>query len=278
MKNNLKILSAVFFAITINSVFSASVTETVLGTSDPWLAGMPNGATASSGDVAPAQSPAEMVDLQVSPGQFLIFSASGKVGHIATATRFGPEGDTSRVVVHREGAENGISSCRAPINSLVGVFLGPGLPSLTPAPVSLNFESQAARDYASLSPALKQVFFIGDGLTSTGSTQGIRVPPGATRLFLGPMDGFSWYDNVGAFIVTVTVVPVPQLSIAASGGSDRSISWPTNLTGFSLEYTRILPAVVWYPATNAVVVQGNQFVVTMNTTVFQRQFFRLRKF
>ena len=274
MKINLKIPSAVFCALATSSVFAATITETVLGTSDLWLAGMPNGTTASSGDVAPSQSPAEMFDLQVFPGQFLFFSASGKVGNSATATRFGAEGDTSRVVVHREGAENGISSCRAPINALMGVFLGPGLPSLTPAPGTLDFEAQTGRDYTSLSPALKQVFFIGDGLTSTGSTQTIKVPSGATRLFLGSMDGFSWFDNAGAFVVTVT--PVPNLSIRAIESSRQSISWPTNLPGFSLEYTRTLPAFVWFPATNAVVVEGGQFVVTMSG-VFQRQFFRLRK-
>ena len=272
MNANRKMLSAVFCAITTGSVFSATIT--VPGTSDPWLAGMTNGATASGGDFAPAQSPAEVVGMQVFPAEFLLFSASGTVANKAGLTRFGPEGNTNGVLPHREGAENGISSCRAPINSLLGVFLGPDLPSLTPAPATLDFGAQTARDYANLSPALKQVFFIGDGHTSSGLIQSITVPSGATRLFLGSMDGFTWFDNVGAFIVTVA--PVPRLSIRVIDSSRSSISWPTNAADYSLEYTTDLPAVAWIATTNSAVVEGDQIVVTVSE-MFHQQFFRLRR-
>ena len=33
------------------------------------------------------------------------------------------------------------------------------------------------------------------------------MPVGATRLFLGTMDAFGWYDNTGSLSVTVTQAP-----------------------------------------------------------------------
>jgi hypothetical protein len=61
---------------------------------------------------------------------------------------------------------------------------------------------------------LKQVFFIGNGRTSTSAIQQVIAPAGATRLYLGTMDGFEWSNNVGAFNVEVTVTPsaVPEPS------------------------------------------------------------------
>ena len=71
-----------------------------------------------------------------------------------------------------------------------------------------------------LSPALKQVFFIGDGLTGTGTgtTQTFVVPAGATRLFLGVSDGVGWFNNSGAFNATVSIsaAPAPPPPAAAA--------------------------------------------------------------
>ena len=53
----------------------------VPGTSNPWLAGMPAGSTASFGDVAPAHSPAEVVGLVFAPGDLLVFAAVGATDH-----------------------------------------------------------------------------------------------------------------------------------------------------------------------------------------------------
>jgi hypothetical protein len=79
---------------------------------------------------------------------------------------------------------------------------------LTP-PFSL-FDTPASRNYLSLSPVVKATFFIGDGLTSTGQPQTVIAPAGATRLFLGVMDGYGWYSNSGSFQATVSVVPEPS--------------------------------------------------------------------
>ncbi|HET9834372.1 MAG TPA: PEP-CTERM sorting domain-containing protein [Vicinamibacterales bacterium] len=53
-------------------------------------------------------------------------------------------------------------------------------------------------------------FFIGDGRRLDGVTpQYFIVPNGATRLFLGTMDGFEWNNNAGSLDVTVAAVPEP---------------------------------------------------------------------
>jgi hypothetical protein len=68
-----------------------------------------------------------------------------------------------------------------------------------------------------LAPQLRQIFFIGDGLTETGSgnQQTFIVPPTATRLYLGIPDN-PYKDNSGSFTATFTIsslspAPVPSL-------------------------------------------------------------------
>ena len=120
-----------------------------------------------------------------------------------------PNGNISQIIPHATGAENGLSDIMAPVNSLVGVFLGPDQPDQSPAPDALDFSTADSRDYASLAPALKQVFYIGDGMTSTGGRHHVTVPDGATRLFLGTMDGFAWNNDAGAFSVQIGVNGTP---------------------------------------------------------------------
>jgi hypothetical protein len=196
----------------------------VPGTSDPWLAGMPDGSTASfnsgSGepaDVAPAQSPVLVSGIPIVPGTMLVWTATGLVGHPGDPA--GPDGATLLgSIMHFTGAENGISDITVPIDSLLGVFLGPSQPDLSPAPGALGFSTEADRDYLSLSPLLQQVFFMGDGVTSGGDQQTIIVPTGATRLYLGTMDGFSWNNNNGSFDVTMAAVPEPATMLLLGSG------------------------------------------------------------
>jgi hypothetical protein len=94
---------------------------------------------------------------------------------------------------------------------LTGVFLGdhPG-----PPPAGLNFSDNAlGKSRESYEPQLGQSFFVGDGLTGTGSgtPQRFVIPQGATALYLGFVDGNyfagdpSWYsDNTGSIALQVT--------------------------------------------------------------------------
>jgi len=190
----------------------AQVDVAVPGWSDPWLAGMPDGSSAScfpptgECDYAPQQSPRLVSGLTLIAGEDLTFVASGGVAHDPGYPLAPPDG-SGAITYHVAGAQNGISGLTAPYDCLVGVFLDNEEPDLTPAPGALNFSSQVSRDYLVLSPVLKQVFFVGDGRTSQGAIQHAIIPAGATRLFLGTMDSSAWFNNIGSFDVTVTGPP-----------------------------------------------------------------------
>ena len=197
-------------------------TFNVSAQSDPWLAGMPSGSTASYNDTAPAQSPRQLT-IPVVPGTYISFSnINGNASHGPTLAPYDPDGKSS---IYSHGAdspggptpaaENGIGDLRAPINSFVGVFLDNNQPNTTPAPTEVrDYSTTASRSqevYGDIEK--KQPFFIGDGKTGwgTGATQKFLVPPGATRLFVGIMDGHEWSNNVGAFNVTASVVETISL-------------------------------------------------------------------
>ncbi len=80
---------------------------------------------------------------------------------------------------------------------LVGVFLGSSLPST--APSSLVYSSFASLDATSFAPQLGQVFFIGDGRTSTNVFQQFLVPDAAATLYLGVADAFNFTGNPGFY-------------------------------------------------------------------------------
>jgi hypothetical protein len=98
-----------------------------------------------------------------------------------------------------------MSQLYAPLAAVVGIFLDGGRPDQEgAAPATLDFTSPSARDFSTLSPQLRQPFFIGDGLRADGTTkQSFVVPPGATRLYIGIMDGQQWSDNSGAYTSTI---------------------------------------------------------------------------
>ena len=189
----------------------------VPGTTDPWLAGMPDGTTdyasTSATTIAPDQSPIEFVGLPLVPGTQLSLTASGIAATTAGAVDGAPADgerysvDNYSFTSHHRACAYGIADVFAPLGSLVGVFLGPDQPDATPAPDTLDFRDSGnvpgGIDYLTLDPQLQQVFFIGDGRTRDGQVQQIRVPAGATRLFLGVMEGTGLSDNQGGFDVAL---------------------------------------------------------------------------
>lgn len=190
----------------------AATVVSVAATSKPWLAGMPAGTVDPLGDAVPAQSP--VLVMGVTPGASLLFAASGLTDHCGGGGcgLAGPEGDALEgSVSHSGGAQYGIASLTAPIDALIGVFLDDTQPDLAgPAPAALDFSILSARDFSILNAELRQPFFIGDGMRNDGSTmQAFVVPAGATRLFLGTMDGSEWANNVGSLTVTVSGVRAP---------------------------------------------------------------------
>jgi hypothetical protein len=140
----------------------------------------------SPGDVAQVLDPAN--------GGISFFNGFG-------GTTYGPDGNgvpgSSSI-----SSFGGISGYLGTQGALVGVFLDDAVPGGTPPP-TLNFSNSGAgalgTDFLSLSPELGQIFYIGNGVTSASVFQSFIAPAGATRLFLGITDAFSFNGEPGAF-------------------------------------------------------------------------------
>jgi hypothetical protein len=122
---------------------------------------------------------------------------------------FGPEGGGGRGF-SRVNSFGGISGYSGTQGGLVGVFIGSSAPK-SGAPATLELDSL---EFKSLSPKLRQVFFIGDGKNSKGELQEFVVPSGATRLALGVADGWDFMgapgfydDNDGAYQIPLSTGP-----------------------------------------------------------------------
>ncbi len=189
----------------------------------PWqydIAG-PNGQTAASGE--PYESPVQ-VSISVIPGSTITLSNVTGQGNndFTQSAEYNAQGsDAGYIAIYDDEAangvaEHGIADASMPLNSVNAVFLNNNVPDSTAAPGTLDFSTQAERDYTAgtnngdvikngeFAPQLKQVFYVGTGQTSAGTQETIVVPSGATRLFLGTMDGWEWSNNSGGFSVTVT--------------------------------------------------------------------------
>jgi hypothetical protein len=135
----MKITITHILAIMLLSHAAQAVTIIVPGTSDPWLAGMPDGSIdpAAGGypaSSAPAQSPVLVSGISISPGAAYSFSGSGAVGNDPFQFQYGLDGNLNDIAPHAAGAQNGIAGLTAPVNALIGIFLGPGQPNLGVTP------------------------------------------------------------------------------------------------------------------------------------------------
>jgi Flp pilus assembly protein TadG len=187
---------------------AATINTWVPAMGDPWLAGMPNGTTANSYDSAPNDSPGQVsTTLALVAGATLNFTISGIASiNGGTSNSAGADGDSTRISYNNypsaisTGREHGMSNLSAPLGCVMGVFLDAIEPDMDGAlPSDLDFTAAASRDFSSLSPAVRQPFFIGDARQASGTLQSFVVPTGATRLYLGIMDGRQWSNNTGSF-------------------------------------------------------------------------------
>jgi len=169
---------------------------------------MPKGSIASSNNphnspdyagnkADPKQSPIA-VDMPFVEGDALTFdSINGVVRHDPNLADYSPDGQLSDIGHNTNGSENGIADVNAPINALVGLFLDDKQPNSSGAPGKLDFSTSGSREFTTLKPELKQIFFIGDGKNSDGVRQQFIVPEGATRLYLATWDFYEWNNNSG---------------------------------------------------------------------------------
>jgi Flp pilus assembly protein TadG len=206
-----------------------NATTFVSAAGNPWLSGMPAGTVctdfrtaADEQDTAGASantddSPAaiSLKSFGISAGASIIFDdvtgSSNYAGSTSTITS--ADGDPTQLCTlgspvfgnnsYLNTSMNGMSNIYAPVDSMVAVFLDDSDPANSAAPSPLDFSTDSARNFTSLSPVLKQVFFIGDGRSDDGEVQQIVVPTGATRLFIANMDGWQYNNNVGGYNLTV---------------------------------------------------------------------------
>ncbi|MFN8607655.1 MAG: hypothetical protein U0931_08995 [Vulcanimicrobiota bacterium] len=98
---------------------------------------------------------------------------------------------------------------------LVGVFTNPATTTSTTPPARYDF-SLVGESVQSNAPLLNQVFFIGDGLTGTGTgmLQEFLIPAGATRLTIGFSDSAfgnsppsGYQDNSGSLTARMVLNP-----------------------------------------------------------------------
>ncbi|MEJ0090753.1 MAG: hypothetical protein WDM80_13545 [Limisphaerales bacterium] len=184
----------------------------------------------------------------------LVFHATGNVSYCPVCGNNGPDGADFLFNAPSYKGISGITN--SPGRSLVGVFTSDVEP-VNPAPTALDF-GVIGTNYATLAPQLRQQFFIGDGLTSVaGGVQTVRVPAGATRLYLGFVDGTTfdnipdWYeDNTGS--LSVTVASAFYLDIKYSAG--KPLISVFSAAGFTnrIEYATTLSPANWTPLTNVV--------------------------
>lgn len=174
----------------------------------PWLAGMPNGSIVAAyggntqNTVMPASAAHHVTQLPIVPGQRISFRQTTGMTSYDNADWYNADGNTGWIV--RQNPTNGINATSAPLNSLVGIFLDDRQPSAWGMAAELDFTSASSRNFKTLSPGLKQVFFIGDGVNDNGELQEFVVPAGATRFYLAIMDEKGWWwDNVGTLNTTM---------------------------------------------------------------------------
>jgi Flp pilus assembly protein TadG len=151
--------------------------------------------------------------IDVTPGQVINFTnGSGSATYSQWGGSYcGIEGNPGSATLAQPQYANGFADLAAPSVSLIGAFVDASTPSSTSAPASLDYSTEAARDVATLSPQLKQPFFIGTGATSSGAVRSYTVPQGATKLLLGVHDSYVWRDNDGTFNITVNAVNSVQI-------------------------------------------------------------------
>jgi hypothetical protein len=140
--------------------------------------------------------PPTVYSFAAKPGRILAFSSvAGYWNCQAVAQFFGPDGTLQPycnpgATFPSIGTFGGFGDTDF-TGGLVGMFLTDSLPSVAPPALRFYYanssEGGIQTDFRSLAPKIGQVFYIGDGLTGTGSgeVQVFFVPATATHLYLG---------------------------------------------------------------------------------------------
>jgi hypothetical protein len=205
-------------AVAMITAAGTSRTASVASTADPFVAGMANGRRIYDpwgGETVGSTRAAALTGFTLTPGQTLQFTATGSTSYSASAPyTANADGFTSSITSLWYPAEfPGMAATTAPNQALMAVFLNDADPSTQgAAPAALNFSSSDQINYRSLSPQLRQPFFVGTGTNPDGTKRRVTIPPGATRLFFGTMDSTTWRDNRGSYSVAVARAPTTVIA------------------------------------------------------------------
>jgi hypothetical protein len=222
------------------SAGAQSGTETILSTANIFASGG-NAPSLPAGDLGPSAASAPTLIAITTPGsgRTLTFaSATGLWNCFVGAPLNDADGGTCAGPATNISSTGSIAGIETGSRTmfLVGLFLEAGLPGAAPSRLVYSTPDLSS---ATFSPGIGQVFFIGDGLTGTGSgaTQTFAVPDGATRLFLGIADAFgfsgppgAYGDNTGSItidyaIVGPSLVPEPSSLTLAATGALAMLGW-----------------------------------------------------
>jgi hypothetical protein len=176
---------------------------------------------------------------------------TGTIDYGGCCPATGPDGSAFTGIVAAP-IYSGLAGCDLSVRGryLTGVFLDDSEPA-DPAPEAIIFSSI---DFPELSPALRQIFFVGDGWTGqeSGALQVFHIPDGATRLFLGYQDRCSTspnvpgcYDDNSGLVTGMVTFSVPTSAIPGSNLSmrlDQNVPNPFNpKTSISFTITQAGP-------------------------------------
>ena len=118
--------------------------------------------------------------------------------------------------------------------------------------------------------------FLADGETGSSRLIDVTSYAGKTNeFFFGLLGGTSTNSTVQLQNLKFFTLTPPQLAITQTNAT-TAVSWPSTLTGFSLETSDSLSPPLWLPVTNAPALYGGTMTVT-NIPSARANFFRLRK-
>jgi hypothetical protein len=216
-------------------------------------------------------------------GAILTFQISGQVSYNGGGNFYTADGLIgNKTQMNSLGGISGIN-CNSSM-FLVGVFVDDKEPTGTP-PINLDLSDLG---FAELSPMMNQAFFIGDGLTGTGTgtVQRFHAPSGATRLFLGFADGSnftgfpgSYLDDIGTLSLAYTVtapVLAPKFQVERSGISFTQ-GFRFNLLANLNRTVRVEAStnlVDWQPVISFAAVSGSLEFIDSSATNFGRRYYR----
>lgn len=223
MKRLSAICASVLVMAGATATQAATVVVDVVGKSNPYLAGKPDGYACCS-DMAPNASPL-LALTNFDTSEVITFSAIGgfSLGGGTPAASADGSGGNANLANYPATGIAGADGVR--YNALVGVFLDASGPVAGSPPARF---ASGQQDAATISPLLNQIFWIGDGLTGTGTgdVQQFFAPTGATRLYLGSTDGYGWFNNTGVSEVTINYTAL------STGAIPEPATWAMMIVGF----------------------------------------------